>query len=137
MRSIYKISTLILGIFCVGINDVIAQNIADLKTVHPKSDFENIHIEKIYSDSLSTSFIIWIKKDVKPHKHLFHSENIIVLEGEGEFKIENDTYIIKQNSFITIPPNTIHSVKTISGIPLKVLSIQSPEFDGTDRIQAE
>jgi mannose-6-phosphate isomerase-like protein (cupin superfamily) len=137
MNKNYKIPTIIIAILFSGLNTALSQNITDLKTIQPRNDFENIHIEKIYSDTLSTSFIIWIKKEVKPHKHLTHTESIFVLEGEAEFKISNETFTIKQNAYIIIPPNTVHSVKNTSELPLKVLSIQSPEFDGTDRIQVE
>jgi mannose-6-phosphate isomerase-like protein (cupin superfamily) len=41
---------------------------------------------------------------------------------------------IKKGDFIFIPKNTFHAVKTTSEIPLKVISLQAPFFDGTDRI---
>lgn len=117
--------------------NIMAQNQTNIYTITPPKEFENILVEKLFSDSLSSSFIIWIKKEVKPHKHLFHTENILVLEGSAEMNIEGITHIINEGSFLIIPPNHVHSVKTTSKIPLKVLSIQSPEFDGTDRIQIE
>jgi len=36
-----------------------------------------------------------------------------------------------------VPPNTAHAVVTTSPKPLKVLSVQSPQFLGQDRIVIE
>jgi len=99
--------------------------------------FDNIYSEKIAGDSLSTSFLILIKKEVKLHKHLEHSEHVYVLEGEGNMQLGNEWFKIKKGDLIFIPKNTAHKVVTTSEIPLKVISIQSPQFDGTDRILLE
>lgn len=98
------------------------------------NNFENLYSEKITGDSLSTSFLILIKKEVKLHKHLEHSEHVYVLEGEGNMQLGNDWFKIKSGVLIFIPKNTPHKVVTTSNIPLKVISIQSPQFDGSDRI---
>lgn len=102
--------------------------------LNPDKPFENVFVKKLYSDSLSTSFVIWIKQDVKPHKHDFHTEHVQVLEGSGDMMLGNKSIKIKEGSIIIIPEGVVHSVKTTSQIPLKVLSIQSPEFHGKDRI---
>jgi mannose-6-phosphate isomerase-like protein (cupin superfamily) len=49
-------------------------------------------------------------------------------------KLGNATFKISEGDVIFIPLNTFHSVKSTGKVPLKVLSIQSPEFDGSDRI---
>lgn len=101
------------------------------------NNFENVYSEKITGDSLSTSFLILIKKEVKLHKHLEHSEHVYVLEGEGNMQLGNDWVKIKSGALIFIPKNTPHKVVTTSKTPLKVISIQSPQFDGSDRILLE
>ncbi|MFN3918541.1 MAG: cupin domain-containing protein [Flavobacteriales bacterium] len=88
----------------------------------------------MYGDSLVSTFIIWVKKEVKTHKHLSHSENIYIVEGKGKFTLGDSTYIIKKGDMLFVPQNTWHSVTTTSKNPLKVISIQSPHFDGLDRI---
>jgi len=45
-----------------------------------------------------------------------------------------DTFKIASGDLIFIPKNTVHAVKSIGASVLKVISIQSPRFDGTDRI---
>lgn len=97
--------------------------------------FENIHVEKLYSDSLATAFVIWAKQYVKAHKHLFHTESIYVLDGEAVMVNGMDTLNIRKGDFIFIPMNTVHSVLEVkSDQALKVISIQSPEFKGEDRV---
>lgn len=88
----------------------------------------------IAGDSLSSSFCILIPNEVKPHKHLHHSEQVYVLQGEGEMKLADKTIKIKKGDLIFIPKNTVHAVKCLGKKKLKVISIQSPNFDGTDRV---
>jgi quercetin dioxygenase-like cupin family protein len=92
-------------------------------------------VKKIAEDSLQSSFIIWIKKDVKGHFHEEHTENIVVIEGKAEMLFDGQRIIVKKGDYLNIPRGTKHSVtKVISRKPLKVLSIQAPNFDGNDRI---
>ena len=111
-----------------------AQSIINSSEFQAPEDLANIHVQKISGDSLVSSFIIFVKENVPMHKHAGHSENVIVLEGEGIMTIGEITKEIKAGDIIFIPANTFHEVKVSSSIPLKVLSIQAPEFDGTDRI---
>lgn len=96
-----------------------------------------IYVKNISSDSLTSGYVILIKKEVKLHKHLYHSEHVIVLEGEGKMWLNDKEFIIKKNDLVFIPKNTPHKVITTSKKPLKVISIQSPYFDGKDRVMLE
>jgi mannose-6-phosphate isomerase-like protein (cupin superfamily) len=62
---------------------------------------------------------------------------VTVLEGRGEFYLDGERIDIKAGDQIIIPPNTPHAVITRSKKPLKVISIQSPEFLGKDRFFLE
>ncbi len=115
-----------------------AQSLRSLEELVPdSSDYANIYVKKIDSDSLVSNFIIWVKRDVKAHKHLKHSETIIVLDGTATMILGNKTIQIKKGDYIFVPKNTPHSVKVTSMEVLKVLSIQAPEFKGDDRIFIE
>jgi quercetin dioxygenase-like cupin family protein len=81
--------------------------------------------------------VIFIKKEVKKHKHQFHTEHVYILEGEGEMLLGEKKLKVKKGDILFIPKNTIHSLKVTSKEPVKVLSIQSPYFDGKDRILIE
>lgn len=121
---------LLLCIVCV----IKAQIHISPDSVGNKTASENIYIKNIAHDSLSSGFIIIIKKEVKLHKHLLHSEYIAVIEGEGTMKVGNQEFFLKKNDIVFIPKNTPHSVITTSKVPLKVMSIQAPFFDGKDRV---
>lgn len=115
-----------------------AQDIKSLDSYQPSVEYENIHVLKIADDSLQSSFIIWVKRTVKAHYHAEHSENIVVLEGEAIMTIGQELIVIRKGDYINIPKGTVHSVTQVLSVePLKVLSIQSPHFDGKDRIFSE
>ncbi len=98
------------------------------------SNYDNIYVHKLSSDSLASSFAIWIKLKVKMHKHVYHTEHVSILEGKGKFTLGDTTITVKKGDFITIPKDTWHGVNVTSKKPMKVISIQSPEFKGTDRL---
>ncbi|MDN5203767.1 cupin domain-containing protein [Fulvivirgaceae bacterium BMA10] len=116
---------------------IMAQTQLDLTNIQPYQDFDNVLIKSITDDSLTSSFVIWIKKEVKPHFHEHHIEQVYVLEGTGTMIIDKTRLNIKPGQFFIIPKLSVHSVKVTSAKPLKVLSIQAPHFDGTDRIFVE
>ena len=98
---------------------------------------ENIFVHKLCSDSLSTAFLIWVRYKVAAHRHEHHSEVIYVLEGSGLMRVGDEVFDIDKGDYVFIPVNTVHGVRTISSEPLKVLSVQSPEFKGEDRVLEE
>lgn len=114
-----------------------SQTILNADSIGRLSASENIYSKSLFSDSLATSFCITIKKEVKLHKHAGHSEHVIVMEGEGLMKLGDNSFTIKKGDIVFIPKNTPHAVKTTSKTALKVISIQSPLFDGKDRIMIE
>src|ERR1700757_295314 len=111
-----------------------AQDYQGLDTIKPPTNLDNIYNRPLYSDSLTSSFVIFIKKEVKEHKHLTHAEHVIVLDGEAVMKVDGQSFKIKKGSMVFIPKDTWHYVKVTSKVPLKVVSIQAPNFDGKDRI---
>ena len=126
---------LIFSIIIAGLCSVYVAQTNDVEDLTPDSTaYDNLYIKKLSSDSLSTSFAIWIKLKVKLHKHDFHTEHVYVLEGSGDFTLGDTTQPIKKGDLITIPKNTWHGVEVTSKVPLKVVSIQSPEFKGIDRV---
>jgi quercetin dioxygenase-like cupin family protein len=111
---------------------------AELDSIQPEQEYENVFVKKIAEDSFQSTFLIWIKKDVKGHFHQEHTENIVVLDGKAEMNFNGDRIVVKRGDYLNIPKGTKHSVeKVLSRKPLKVLSIQSPYFDGKDRVFTE
>ncbi len=109
------------------------QNHISTDTVGLKTVSDNVYNKPLFGDSLASSFVIIIKKEVRLHKHLHHSEHVVVLEGSGSMNLGGKQLEIKKGDVIFIPKNTPHSVKISGNQPLKVLSIQAPFFDGKDR----
>ncbi|MDL5049938.1 cupin domain-containing protein [Oscillatoria amoena NRMC-F 0135] len=114
-----------------------AQNTQNTDTIQCPAGVENIYSRPLYSDSLCSSFVIFIKKEVKLHKHLHHTEHVTVLDGEATMTLGDKVFTVKKGDFIFIPKNTPHKVVTTSQTPLKVISLQAPYFDGTDRVLLE
>lgn len=111
--------------------------IASINEIYPDKEFENIHVKKISSDSSSSTFAIWIKQKVKLHKHVYHTENVLIDEGFGEFQLNDSIYKVSAGDLIVIPKNTWHGVIVNSKSTMKVISVQSPEYFGKDRIFKE
>ena len=129
-------TTIILG-FLFLINIVTAQTVKSVNDLQPTEAFDNIHVQKIETDSLSTTFAIWVKLKVKMHKHINHVENVYIIEGKGDFTVSDTLYKVKEGDLIIVPKDTWHGVNVTSKKPMKVISIQSPEFKGIDRIFKE
>lgn len=106
----------------------------ELKKIKPSEEFDNIHVQKLYGDEEVTSFLIWIKSSVTPHIHVEHSEHVYVLKGKAIMTLGESEFEVRKGDWIFIPKGTAHSVKSVSKGPLKVISIQAPEFDGSDRV---
>lgn len=114
-----------------------SQSQTGLELLSPQSDYDNISTHKLNSDSDVTSILIWIRNEVKPHRHVLHTEQVYVLEGTGRMLLGEKTIDVKAGDLIFIPKNTVHALRVTSSAPMKVLSIQAPEFDGTDRIPVD
>lgn len=108
--------------------------VLEINQINPDIEFENIHVKKISSNTSSSTFAIWIKKKVKLHKHINHTENILVQSGYGQFQLNDSIYSVSFGDLIIVPKNTWHGVIVDSKEPMKVISIQSPEFFGNDRV---
>lgn len=116
---------------------IFAQEVQNLKSNNSALDFENIYSLPIYENEHASYYLISIKKEVKSHKHLHHTESITVVEGIGIMTIGDKSFEIGEGDFFTIPKNTFHAVEVKSKTPLKVISIQMPKFDPADRIFEE
>lgn len=107
------------------------ENLAEYDT---EKDIEGIYESKFAGDDKVSSFILKIDREVKMHYHKYHSEHIYVLSGEADFYLDDKWHKIKAGDFIFIPPGKPHSLVVTSDDPLKVISVQAPEFTGEDRI---
>lgn len=95
------------------------------------------YVRTLHHDSLSSSFLIVIPKEVKAHYHAAHTEQVIILSGEADMMLGEQQLHIKAGDVIIIPKGTKHSVVVTSKDPLKIVSVQAPYFDGTDRVMLD
>lgn len=124
--------TLIISIiFCVSAQ---AQDVFKLNEILNPDNSKNVQVHSLCSDKFESSYLIWVVDSVKPHYHAKHTELIHVIEGKGNFYIGDKKYAIEPGDYIRIPQGKIHSFKTTSREEVKVLSVQTPEFVGKDRI---
>ena len=67
--------------------------------------------------------------DSKLHTQPNHDEIVIIIEGEAEFRVGNETRHVRPGDFVFVPRNTLHGrVRTITG-SMSALSIYAPYFD--------
>ena len=126
--------TTILGLILIPLLFKSQDIVSSIDQILTDKEFENIHVKKISSDSSSSTFAIWIKQKVKLHKHVYHTENVLIDKGFGEFQINDSIYKVVAGDWIVIPKNTWHGVIVNSKSTMKVISVQSPEYFGKDRI---
>lgn len=95
---------------------------------------ENIQIETLATDIHASQFLIFIRESVRNHRHASHSETVYILSGSGSFRLGDKNFAVSAGDFIQIPQGQVHGVVVTSTDPLKVLSVQTPEFHGVDRL---
>ena len=129
-----KILNIVLLIFLIN-NSTAQEFISSTDKIEPiNEEYDNISITKLSTNTDATTFAIWIKKKVKIHKHINHTEHVYIKEGKGKFQLADSLYNVKTGDLIIVPKNTWHGVIVESRNPMKVISIQSPEFFGKDRV---
>ena len=121
-------------LFCLSIFWSYSQEHKSLNDYEPTEEYDNIHVLKISEDDLQSTYIIWVKDSVPEHYHASHTENIVVIQGKARMTLNGEEIIVKKGDFINIPEGTKHAVLEVLSLrPLKVLSTQTPMFDGKDR----
>ncbi|MDR9487525.1 cupin domain-containing protein [Salibacter sp.] len=128
MKQLF-ISVLLISIVKIGFGQF-WKSAADIV---PNEEYDNVHVQKMHTSEEVSSFVIWVKNEVKPHLHGNHVEHVYLIEGYGTMLLGDELKEVRAGDIIAIPPNVVHAVKTLSKIPLKVISIQSPEFFNKDR----
>lgn len=93
-----------------------------------------VAVQALAGDERVSSFYIEISDRVAAHFHRQHSEHVFVLSGSGLMLLGGESITIAAGDLVFIPANTIHSVEVTSEEPLRVISLQAPAFDGTDRV---
>lgn len=69
----------------------------------------------------------------KYHTNIYSSKIYYVLEGTGKFKIDGETFSVKKDDCIEIPPNT----EFIFAGKMKLLLIMQPAFRPQDGMEGK
>lgn len=88
----------------------------------------------IHTDSLVSTFLIAIQDSVNLHMHENHTEQVYVVAGEGVLQLGDEFHQLVPGNWVIIPKGTPHKAVSTGSEPLQVISIQAPNFDGTDRV---
>ncbi|MCS6916706.1 MAG: cupin domain-containing protein [Chitinophagales bacterium] len=114
-----------------------AQKAIHLPSVKTKNLTDGVVVQKLFGDSTVSSNLLWIREEVRPHFHSFHSEHVYVVEGTAQMLFNHETLFLRAGDLVFIPAGTVHAVRPTGKDPLRVLSIHSPAFDGSDRVLVE
>lgn len=111
----------------------LGSSIVNLNAMVPQADKNTLSVQPLGTDKHASEFLISIPKSVPVHIHRHHTEIVYVIDGEGKMTLNDELVSIKKGDYVRIPENTPHGVVVTSDKPLKVLSVQTPEFKGIDR----
>lgn len=67
------------------------------------------------------------------HTQEKHDEVVVILEGEADFRVGEETRRVRQGDLIFIPRNTVHGPIIPEGGRLAALSIFAPFFDRAEQ----
>ena len=101
----------------------LCQSLSDIKpvsTVHNLGE-KFVFLKNEDTQSAITQFAfgkLLPGEDVESHLHPTMEECFYFLSGEGEYTVDNIPYIVKPETFLRIPANTLHSLKITSTVPL-------------------
>lgn len=114
-----------------------AQQVIGPGTLHCAEGATAVHVTPLHSDSLASSFLICVDSEVNAHFHRAHTEHVFVLEGTATLRLGDAERTIKAGDTVIIPAGTVHAVRVTGEAPLRVISVQSPRYDGSDRVPVE
>ena len=63
------------------------------------------------------------------HRHKEHDEFLVILDGEGSFRVGEEQRNVRPGDLIFVPRNTLHGPSPAEGRRLQVLSVFAPYFD--------
>jgi quercetin dioxygenase-like cupin family protein len=74
---------------------------------------------------------------IRLHRQPRHEELLIVLAGEADFRLGDETRRVRAGNLIFVPRNTVHGTVATHAEPLSFLSILAPQFDLTKDVRWE
>jgi mannose-6-phosphate isomerase-like protein (cupin superfamily) len=70
-----------------------------------------------------------VRGDGGLHRQPDHEELLVVLDGEGDFRVADEVRHIRPGDFVFVPRNAIHGAVATQNGPIALLAIIAPKFD--------
>ena len=99
-----------------------------------RQDFDNIHLETLAQNRLSSHHLVIIRKGEALHYHAEHDGWAIVLKGKGEFLLGERKFEIHPGSTVYIPRGVRHKAARQGKDAIAAFVIFTPPYDGKDTI---
>ena len=94
-----------------------------------------VTIKAVYGEKVSVSFLnLASYSTILPHHH-DNEQMGIVLEGEMEYTIGDETRTCREGTIFVIPPQITHSVRVISSRPAKIIDIFAPPREAAESMK--
>ena len=84
-----------------------SQTVQSMDQIQFDPDGNAIQKTDLFTDDLTSGFLLFIKKEVKSHVHMHHSETVYVLAGTANFYLGDKWLKIKTGDIIFIPKRNI------------------------------
>ena len=72
---------------------------------------------------------------VDPHTHADHVDAFYVLEGEVEFRVDDETLIARPGAFLAAPRNSVHGFRPAGTDPIRCFNLHAPPAGFLDRLR--
>jgi quercetin dioxygenase-like cupin family protein len=63
------------------------------------------------------------------HRQPNHEELLVVIEGEGEFRVADEMRHVRPGDFVFVPRNAVHGTVSTKDGSIALLAIIAPQFD--------
>ena len=98
--------------------------------VHPKNDAVDVNYSLAHA-------IVEVGKASEPHVLNKSSELYVILEGEGELFIENESAILRGGETALVPVGARQWIRNMGRVPLSFYVIVSPPWDEGQEVVLE
>lgn len=106
-------------------------------SVVEKEDFENLRMETLATNPLSSHHLVVIRREEPLHYHAAHDGWALVLKGEADFLLGESGMKLSPGSSVYLPRGIKHKAVRTGGEPVAALVIFTPAYDGKDVVPVE
>lgn len=90
-------------------------------TIRPPRDFRNLCYHPLREKDGIAQFLLWVKQEIRAEEHHGERESFLILEGECECQIGDETIRLLAGDYVEIPLAVVHTVRVLSPTPVKAI----------------